>query len=129
MLPEEVRQLKSSHEILFKESERPVLARKIRYYSDPVFKHRILPQAPVPLLKVEPIAPRHFEIPDASSNVRETENDIPLIHPQDDADVADLTAMAAELEQLLSNEAQANQNKQAASAAAALKTAIDPGGD
>ena len=125
MLPEEVRQLKSSREILFKESERPVLAKKIRYYSDPVFRHRIQPPAAVPLLKVEPIAPRRFDIADPSANAAETDNEAPLMHPQDDADISDLTAMATELEHLLNDEAQENDDNRAALAAATLKAAIN----
>ena len=129
MLPEEVRQLKDSREILFKESQRPVLAKKIRYYSDPVFKRRILPQAAVPLLKVEPIAPRHFDLPEDSADLRDVDNDTTSHHPEDNADLADLTAMAGELEQLLAEEAEANDDDRAASAAAALKAAIGPHGE
>ena len=125
MLPEEVRQLKDSSEILFKESQRPVLAKKIRYYTDPVFKRRILPPAAVPLLKVEAIAPRRFELPDDSADLEEADSDLAFTHPQDEVDISELTAMAAELEHLLTEEAEQNDDDRAASAAASLKAAAD----
>ncbi|MCH8072329.1 MAG: type IV secretory system conjugative DNA transfer family protein [Proteobacteria bacterium] len=50
MLPEEVRQLKSSKQIVFKEGARPAIATKICYFRDRALKRRLLPPAPVPKL-------------------------------------------------------------------------------
>jgi type IV secretion system protein VirD4 len=61
MLPEQVRQLKDTKEIVFKEGARPIKANKIRYYRDKAFKRRILPPAPVPRLKLKPVGPRDFD--------------------------------------------------------------------
>jgi type IV secretion system protein VirD4 len=53
MLPEEVRQLKDTKEIVFKEGARPAKADKIRYYTSKHFKSRLLPAAPVPRLSLQ----------------------------------------------------------------------------
>lgn len=50
MLPEEVRQLKATTQLLFKEGTRPLRTTKIRYFRDRVFKQRLLPAAPIPKL-------------------------------------------------------------------------------
>ena len=63
MLPEQVRQLKDTKEIVFKENTRPVKADKIRYYADKVFKSRLFPKTSVPKLEIVPIQPRVFELP------------------------------------------------------------------
>ncbi len=50
MLPEEVRQLKNTKQVVFKEGARPIKTNRIRYYQDRAFKGRLLPAAPVPTL-------------------------------------------------------------------------------
>ena len=62
MLPEQVRQLKSTKEIIFKENARPVQAPKIIYYRDKVFTSRLLPALAVPELSLAPVRPRVFEL-------------------------------------------------------------------
>ncbi len=52
MAPEEVRRLDPAKTILFKEGSRPLLARKIRYYSDRLFTRRLLDPPPVPVLEI-----------------------------------------------------------------------------
>ncbi len=52
MAPEEVRRLDPAKAILFKEGSRPVLARKIRYYSDRRFTRRLLDPPTVPVLEI-----------------------------------------------------------------------------
>ena len=49
--PEEVRRLNPKQAIIFKENTRPVLAEKIRYYSDKRFAPRVTAPPPVPALK------------------------------------------------------------------------------
>ena len=43
LLPQEVKELGKNKEILFYEGIRPILARKNRYYRDPLFKKRLFP--------------------------------------------------------------------------------------
>ena len=43
LLPQEVKELGKNHEILFYEGVRPILARKNRYYRDPLFRKRLFP--------------------------------------------------------------------------------------
>ena len=52
--PEEVRRLDPKKAIIFKETSRPVLAEKVRYYSDKRFAPRVTAPPPVPTLKIEP---------------------------------------------------------------------------
>lgn len=63
MLPEQVRQLKDTRQIVFKENTRPVKAEKIRYYNDKVFTSRLFPKTAVPKLDIVPVQPRVFELP------------------------------------------------------------------
>lgn len=76
MLPEEVRQLKSSKQIVFKEGARPAKTAKIRYYSDKHFTQRLLPTAPVPELVIRPqpqiLAPPPKPIPTPETSRPET---------------------------------------------------------
>ena len=65
MLPEEIRQLRSTKEIVFKENARPVQAQKIVYYRDKTFTSRLLPALAVPELSLAPMQPRVFELPEA----------------------------------------------------------------
>lgn len=59
MLPEEVRQLKNTQQIVFKEGARPAKTDKIIYYKDKRFTARLLPAAAVPELVIKP----HPQIP------------------------------------------------------------------
>jgi type IV secretion system protein VirD4 len=43
MLPQEVKELGKNREIIFYEGVRPILARKNRYYRDPLFRKRLFP--------------------------------------------------------------------------------------
>jgi type IV secretion system protein VirD4 len=43
LLPQEVKELGKNREILFYEGVRPILARKNRYYRDPLFRKRLFP--------------------------------------------------------------------------------------
>ena len=52
--PEEVRRLPPKQAIIFKEAARPVLADKIRFYSDKRFAPRVTAPPPVPALKMAP---------------------------------------------------------------------------
>ena len=52
--PEEVRRLDPRKAIIFKETARPVLAEKVRYYADKRFAPRVTAPPPVPALKIEP---------------------------------------------------------------------------
>ena len=54
--PEEVRRLDPKKAIIFKETTRPVLANKVRYYTERWFTKRVLDAPPIPPLK----APREF---------------------------------------------------------------------
>ena len=53
MLPEEVRQLNESKQIVFKEGARPTMAKKLRYFHDSALKQRLLPPSPVPRLDLK----------------------------------------------------------------------------
>ena len=57
--PEEVRRLDPKKAIIFKETTRPVLANKVRYYTERWFTKRVLDAPPIPPLK----APREFSTP------------------------------------------------------------------
>jgi len=60
LLPQEVRWLDPEQAILLKENCRPTLLRKIRYYKDAAYTRHIAPPLPVPVLRVDAIAPRKF---------------------------------------------------------------------
>ena len=58
LLPEDVRQLKDTRAILFKEGHRPTLGKKIRYFQNRELKRRVLPPADVPSLDLTtPVEP------------------------------------------------------------------------
>lgn len=63
MLPEEVRQLKSTQQIIFKEGTRPAKTIKIRYYADKRFASRLLPAKTVPRLDIKPHPPIAAPLP------------------------------------------------------------------
>jgi type IV secretion system protein VirD4 len=50
MLPQEVKEMGEDTEIVFYENLRPVRAKKIRYFEDPLLKSRILPPPEVPMI-------------------------------------------------------------------------------
>ena len=107
MLPEQVRQLKDTKEIVFKEGARPIKANKIRYYRDKAFKRRILPPASVPRLKLKPIGPRNFDTAALVSTDVPTEG-APVSAdraPQPESTtVTEIEAMGREIAQLMADE-------------------------
>lgn len=50
MLPQELRQMGPDRIVLVTDDTRPVFADKIKYYSDPVFKDRLLPPVSIPAI-------------------------------------------------------------------------------
>ena len=55
--PEEVRRLDSKKALIFKETTRPILADKIRYYADNLFTRRLFTAPVVPPLDIQPAQP------------------------------------------------------------------------
>ena len=122
MLPEQVRQLKETKEIIFKENTRPVMAEKIRYYSDKTFKARLFPKQPVPKLNIVPIQPRVFELPKRQGRRRRFGDSMPdeegfgheapeeAVRIDEDAEATDLVAMGTELAKLLEEENEGGSN-------------------
>jgi len=53
MLPQELKEMDAMQEIIFLESTRPILARKVRYYDDPTFTARLMPAIDVDPLDLE----------------------------------------------------------------------------
>jgi type IV secretion system protein VirD4 len=81
LLPQEVKELGRNKEILFYEGVRPILARKNRYYRDPVFRKRLYPPpaSAVPIARsvkrrvapaADPASPT--AAPEASNEIRES---------------------------------------------------------
>ena len=126
MLPEQVRQLKDTKEIVFKENTRPVKADKIRYYADKVFKSRLFPKTSVPKLEIVPIQPRVFELPKQQRRRRRFGDSMPddegfgyeapeeAVRIDEDAEAADLVAMGAELAKLVEEENEGGSDELAA---------------
>ena len=50
MLPQEVKEMGADKEIVFYENLRPILAKKIRYFEDPLLMARILPPPEIPMI-------------------------------------------------------------------------------
>jgi type IV secretion system protein VirD4 len=77
LLPQEVKELGKNHEILFYEGVRPILARKNRYYRDPLFRKRLFPppksSVPTPRILKRPVEPN---TPAPPNSMQSTENDI-----------------------------------------------------
>jgi len=57
LMPQELMQLDPKYEIIQVEGFPPIKAKKIRYYSDRIFKSRLLPPAPVPKITISRAAP------------------------------------------------------------------------
>lgn len=129
MNADEVRRLDTGKEILFKEASRPVLSTKIQYYKDRSFTERLLPPAPVPELALRTLRPRDFSLPDQPLGDDVPFESGPPIEQEtetttDDAvQLAEMTALANELEGLLAEEAADNAG--AATAAESLRAALD----
>jgi len=72
LLPQEVKELGKNKEILFYEGVRPILARKNRYYSDPVFRKRLFPPprsaVPAGIKAKRPVAPQHPLTPNPATS-------------------------------------------------------------
>ena len=74
LLPEDVRQLKDTRAIIFKEGHRPTLGKKIRYFQNRELKRRVLPPADVPSLDLTPpVAPTITTI-EATSKIAGADN-------------------------------------------------------
>lgn len=76
LLPQEVKELGKNREILFYEGVRPILARKNRYYRDPLFRKRLFPppKSAVPRRQPakRPVEPQRPPTPNpAASSVNE----------------------------------------------------------
>ena len=69
--PEEVRRLNPKQAIIFKETARPVLARKVRYYEEKFFKNRLLDPPPLEALPLVTVT--------ASEHTRASEKDGSLV--------------------------------------------------
>jgi type IV secretion system protein VirD4 len=70
LLPQEVKELGTEEAIVFYEGLRPIRCRKIRYFTDPRFRKRLLPPPPAPLPpgRTGPVsAPAALEPPSAGS--------------------------------------------------------------
>lgn len=112
MLPEQVRQLKDTKEVVFKEGARPVKADKIRYYQDRAFKARLHPPMPVPKLTIEAIQPREFKLPANHGRHRRYGDEMPeqdsgfepVQHTDEAAEASELAAMGHQLAALLEEE-------------------------
>lgn len=94
MLPEQIRQLKDTEQIVFKEGARPAKTKKIRYYADKQFKNRLQPPAPVPSLSLE----GH---PIVSVPAAQTAQDDDWREDRDVNDLAEATAVATEIADLM----------------------------
>ena len=118
MLPEEVRQLKDTQAIVFKEGARPVLGKKIRYFRDRAFKRRVLPPAPVPKLDLTP--PKDLDI-------TADENSDAVLSSQDPelAAQAEIAAMGHRIAELMSAERDSDASEARAALLAALGEEAD----
>lgn len=65
MLPQELRELGEQREILIADNCKPVLADKIKYYAEPVFKARLLPAVKVPPVDLDAFLLRRSAAPAA----------------------------------------------------------------
>jgi len=72
LLPQEVKELGKNREILFYEGVRPILARKNRYYRDPLFRKRLFPppKSAVPRRRPtkQPVEPRRPPTPNPAAS-------------------------------------------------------------
>ena len=88
LLPQEVKELGKNKEILFYEGVRPILARKNRYYRDPLFRKRLFPppKSAVPHRQPakRPVAPQRPPTPNpATSHANEIlEGSVARVEPE-----------------------------------------------
>lgn len=66
LLPQEVKELGKNREILFYEGVRPILARKNRYYRDPMFRKRLFPPPAFAVPQRRPVK-RSTAVPDSAA--------------------------------------------------------------
>lgn len=104
MLPEEVRQLKHTQAVIFKEGARPVLGKKIRCFRDREFERRILQPAPVPALDLAPPKDIDIAAPVSGSNIDENLGGFPSSQDPELAAQAEITAMGHRIAELMSGE-------------------------
>jgi type IV secretion system protein VirD4 len=96
LLPQEITNLGAGRMILFYEGLRPVLARRITYWQDPVFAKRVLPPPEVPKLDVEAIRRARAaadDEPAGGTNAIEPRHEL---RPVQDGDVARLDELTLE---------------------------------
>ena len=125
MLPEEVRQLKDTQAIVFKEGSRPVLGRKIRYFRDREFKRRVLPPAPVPKLDLSPPTDLNIAIQASVSNVDENSDAVLSSQDPELAAQAEIAAMGHRIAELMSAETDSGASEARAELLAALGEGAD----
>ena len=104
MLPKEVRQLKHTQAVIFKEGARPVLGKKIRCFRDREFERRILQPAPVPALDLAPPKDIDIAAPVSGSNIDENLGGFPSSQDPELAAQAEITAMGHRIAELMSGE-------------------------
>jgi len=104
MLPEQVRQLKNTKEIVFKENTRPIKAEKIRYYTDKVFTNRLLPALPIPALEIG--SPKRLALRD-----RIASKSAEPIEPEQPLETAEMLAMGEQLARLLEEDKPGSANE------------------
>jgi len=86
-LPQEVRTMGNQHELIFVEGLHPILAQKIRYYSDQTFRVRLRPPLTQPSISSEPgpeprepyVTPGEPDVPVDSAPMQPSLNDEALI--------------------------------------------------
>lgn len=100
MLPEQVRQLKETEQIVFKEGTRPAKTRKIRYFKDKQFKVRLLRPSSVPTLTLERPPSLRRLVPDSADTIE----DDGWRGEREVNDLAEVTAVATEIADLMSED-------------------------
>ena len=111
MLPEEVRQLKNTTQIVFKEGARPARAKKIRYFRDRALKRRLMPPAPVPRLdlteRITSVPWNGAPQPDSASPTNDTSTmDASLTRTDEYSALKEVEAMGLEIASLMAEESE-----------------------
>ena len=98
LLPQEIKELGADRMILFYEGLRPVLARRITYWRDPVFAKRELAPPEVPRLDVAAIRRRMSELAttDDEQSIMVQPSHRPVLRPITPADVEHLDELTLE---------------------------------
>ena len=125
MLPEEVRQLKHTQAIVFKEGARPVLGKKIRYFRDRASKRCVLPPAPVPKLDLSPPKDLNIAVHASVSNIDENSDAVLPSQDPELAAQAEIAAMGHRIAELMSAEMGSDASEARAELLAALGEEAD----